>query len=139
MNARFYSEEIGRASLFKMLRSVFSKGLEALLIEFLVAGERAGLREDLWREVTGLMANQPFEKTAANWVRTHATAHQRRFHEIEQVTAVLRQLGIEPVMTAATATFFERAQTLGFAEKFGSTPPATMEEVVQFLNQQLPR
>jgi 3-hydroxyisobutyrate dehydrogenase-like beta-hydroxyacid dehydrogenase len=31
------------ASIIKMLRSVFSKGLEALLIEFLVAGERAGM------------------------------------------------------------------------------------------------
>jgi 3-hydroxyisobutyrate dehydrogenase-like beta-hydroxyacid dehydrogenase len=42
LNARFYSEEIGKASTFKMLRSVFSKGMEALLIEFLAAGERAG-------------------------------------------------------------------------------------------------
>ena len=48
LNARFYSEEIGKASMFKMLRSVFSKGMEALLIEFLVAAERGGIREDLW-------------------------------------------------------------------------------------------
>ena len=36
--------------MFKMLRSVFSKGMEALLIEFLVAAERAGIRADLWAE-----------------------------------------------------------------------------------------
>lgn len=136
LNARFYSEEVGKASMFKMLRSVFSKGLEALLIEFLVAGERAGIREDLWREVTELMANHPFEKTASNWVRTHATAHARRYHEMKQVANVLRQLAVEPIVTAATEAFFRRSGSLGLQEKFPATP-AAMEEVVRFFNERL--
>lgn len=136
LNARFYSEDIGKASMFKMLRSVFSKGLEALLIEFLVAGERAGIRDDLWREVTELMANHPFEKTAANWVRSHATAHARRYHEMKEVANVLRQLGLEPTVTAATEAFFQRSGSLGLQERFTATP-ATMDEVVQFFNERL--
>lgn len=136
LNARYYSETVGRASMFKMLRSVFSKGLEALLIEFLVAGERAGIRDDLWREVTGLMANQPFEKTASNWVRSHATAHARRHHEVQQVAGVLRQLGLEPVMTAATQAFFARSCRLGLAETFRQTP-AALDEVVRHFNERL--
>jgi 3-hydroxyisobutyrate dehydrogenase-like beta-hydroxyacid dehydrogenase len=136
LNARFYSETVGRASMFKMLRSVFSKGLEALLIEFLVAGERAGIRADLWREVTGLMADHPFESTAGNWVRSHATAHARRHQEVKQVAGVLRQLGLEPVMTAATERFFERSCALGLRQKFRETPEA-MDDVVRFLNERL--
>jgi 3-hydroxyisobutyrate dehydrogenase-like beta-hydroxyacid dehydrogenase len=131
LNARFYSEEIGRASMFKMLRSVFSKGMEALLIEFLVAGERAGIREDLWREVTALFANQPFDKVAANWVRSHASAHARRYHEMKQVAGVLRELGIEPTVTAATEAFFQRSGRLGL------TPAQSMDEVVRFFNESL--
>jgi 3-hydroxyisobutyrate dehydrogenase-like beta-hydroxyacid dehydrogenase len=130
-NARFYSEEIGKASMFKMLRSVFSKGMEALLIEYLVAGERAGIRDDLWREVTALFANQPFDKLAANWVRTHAGAHVRRYHEVRQVSSVLRELGIEPTITAATEAFFERSGRLGLE------PASNMEEVVRFFNKHL--
>jgi 3-hydroxyisobutyrate dehydrogenase-like beta-hydroxyacid dehydrogenase len=137
LNARFYSEEIGKASMFKMLRSVFSKGLEALLIEFFVAGERAGIRDDLWREVRRLMADHPFEQTAANWVRSHATAHARRCHEMKQVAGVLRQLGLDPVVTAATVAFFERSVTLGLEERFSATP-ATMDEVVRFFDERLP-
>jgi 3-hydroxyisobutyrate dehydrogenase-like beta-hydroxyacid dehydrogenase len=136
LNARYYSEEVGKASMFKMLRSVFSKGLEALLIEFLVAGERAGIRDDLWREVTELMANHPFEKTATNWVRSHATAHARRYHEMTQVANVLRQLGVEPTMTAATEAFFKRSGSLGLQEKF-TAAPAGMDEVVRFFNERL--
>jgi 3-hydroxyisobutyrate dehydrogenase-like beta-hydroxyacid dehydrogenase len=137
LNVRFYSEEIGKASMFKMLRSVFSKGLEALLIEFLAAGERAGIRGDLWREVTELMENHPFEKTASNWVRSHATAHERRHHEMKQVANVLRELGIDPVMTAATEAFFRRSGSLGLQGRF-SRPPASMDDVVRFFSERLP-
>ena len=136
LNVRFYSEEIGKASMFKMLRSVFSKGMEALLIEFLVAGERAGIREDLWREVTELFTAHPFEKTASNWVRSHATAHARRYHEMVQVASVLRQLGIAPTVTAATEAFFQRSGQLGLQEKFKTTP-ATMDDLVRFINERL--
>lgn len=137
LNARYYSPEIGKASLYKMLRSVFSKGLEALLIEFLVAGERAGIRADLWREVTELMADHPFEKTAGNWVRSHASAHARRHHEMKQVAGVLRHLGIEPTMTDATEAFFARSGSLGLEKRF-SAPAASVDEVVQFFNEALP-
>jgi 3-hydroxyisobutyrate dehydrogenase-like beta-hydroxyacid dehydrogenase len=131
LNVRFYSEEIGKASMFKMLRSVFSKGMEALLIEFLAAGERAGIRADLWTEVTTLFATQGFEKVAANWVRTHAGAHQRRYHEVQQVSGVLRELGIEPTVTAATEAFFARSGRLGLR------PAANMDEVVRAFNERL--
>ena len=137
LNARFYSEEIGKASTYQNLRSVFSKGLEALLIEFLVAGERAGIRADLWREVTELMANHPFEKTAANWVRTHASAHARRHHEMEQVADVLRGLGVEPTITAATVAFFERSGRLGLTPASASGE-AGMDEVIRMFNERLP-
>ena len=131
LNARFYSEEIGKASTFKMLRSVFSKGMEALLVEFLVAGERAGLRGDLWAEVTHLFATQPFEKVALNWVRTHSSAHARRHHEMKQVAEVLRGLGIEPIITAATERLFERSGELGIA------PAASADDVIRMFNERL--
>ena len=132
LNVRFYSAEIGRASTFKMLRSVFSKGLEALLLEFLVAGERAGIREDLWREVTDLFEANRFERVAANWVCSHAVAHERRHHEMVDVAGVLRRLGVDPVMTDATVAMFERSGKLGVKNGF-STRPERMEDVIRFL------
>ena len=137
LNARFYNEEVGKASMFKNLRSVFSKGLEALLIEFLVAGERAGIRADLWREVTELMANHPFERTAANWVRTHAQAHARRHHEMQQVAEVLRALGVQPIVTEATVAFFERSGRLGLQPVKGIGTDG-MDQVVQWFSERLP-
>jgi 3-hydroxyisobutyrate dehydrogenase-like beta-hydroxyacid dehydrogenase len=131
LNARFYSEELGKASMFKMLRSVFSKGMEALLIEFLVAGERAGIRQDLWTEVTTLFATQPFDKVALNWVRTHAGAHARRYDEVKQVTGVMRELGLDPTITSATEAFFKRSGSLGLA------PAQSADDVVRSFNEKL--
>ena len=136
LNVRFYSAEIGRASTFKLLRSVFSKGLEALLLEFLVAGERAGIRTDLWREVTELFDNNRFEKVASNWVCTHALAHERRHHEMVDVANVLRALGVDPVMTAATEAVFERSSALHVKDAFAARPEK-MDEVIRFLEARL--
>ena len=136
LNATFFSPELGKASTFKMLRSIFSKGLEALLIEFLAAGERAGMREALWKEVTSLLADNPFEKVAGNWVVSHVSAHERRYHEMVQVAEVMRAIGIEPVMTAATQEFFRRSGSLGLESDFPGKP-AGMDPVIRAFEERL--
>jgi len=136
LNVTFFSATTGQASTFKMLRSVFSKGLEALLIEFLTAGERAGMREDLWREVAGLLADNPFEKVADNWIVSHVSAYERRYHEMEQVTEVMRVLGMEPLMTAATQAFFLRSRSLGLDRAFPEKP-AAMDQVIRVFEERL--
>ncbi len=136
LNVRHYSDEIGRASTYKMLRSVFSKGLEALLIEFLVAGERAGMRAELWAEVVELLGRERFEKVATNWVCSHATAHERRWHEVVQVEKVLREIGAEPLMTSATEALFRRSVALGMRAAF-DTRPVSMDPVIRFLDERL--
>jgi 3-hydroxyisobutyrate dehydrogenase len=136
LNASYYSPEIGKASMFKMLRSIFSKGLEVLILEFLVAARRAGVEQDLWQNVVDFMTGNPFEAVAANWVRSHAVAHERRYHEMVQVAETMREIGVEPVMTAATEAFFRRSLALGFSEVFLQKPDS-VEEVIDFMDQRL--
>jgi 3-hydroxyisobutyrate dehydrogenase-like beta-hydroxyacid dehydrogenase len=132
LNTSFYGTAIGQASAFKLLRSVFSKGMEALLIEFLVAGRRAGLQEDLWSEVVELFAQNGFERVAENWVRTHGTACERRHHEVVQVAEEMRSLGLDPIMTEATEKVFRRSVDARLKEKFADKP-ATFESVISAL------
>lgn len=136
LNVRYYSPEIGRASTFKMLRSIFSKGLEALILELLIAGRRAGIHEDLWADVSAFMGSRPFDQIASNWLRTHATAYERRYHEMVQVTETMLALGIDPVMTAGTEAFFNRSRALGLDDAFPEMPRA-MDEVVAHMEKRL--
>ena len=136
LNVAAYSPQIGKASTFKMLRSVLSKGLEALLLEFLIAGRRAGLEGDLWRELVELTSAHPFDRTAANWIETHPLAHQRRYHEMVQVAETLRELSLEPLMTGATVAFFRRSLGLGLGDAFPARP-GSPDQVVAFMEQRL--
>jgi 3-hydroxyisobutyrate dehydrogenase-like beta-hydroxyacid dehydrogenase len=129
LNFNAYGEEIGKASSFKMLRSVFSKGLEALLVECLLAGRRAGVEEDLWREIVETIDAASFEQVGGNWVRTHGTAHARRYHEMVQVAGVLKELGVEAPMTAATVTLFERSTRLSLKDEFPKAPSQAGEVI----------
>jgi 3-hydroxyisobutyrate dehydrogenase-like beta-hydroxyacid dehydrogenase len=122
LNVGFYGAEIGRASTFKLLRSVFSKGMEALLLESLVAARRAGLGEDVWREIVETLDERPFVEVGGNWMRTHGSAHARRYYEMVQVEALLRELGIEPLLTGATTAFFERSTRLSLSSALPSGP-----------------
>ena len=133
-----YSDEIGKASAFKMLRSVFSKGLEALLVEFLMAGRKAGLDDHLWREVTELLGGDRFDRVARNWVCSHAVAHERRLHEMRQVGELLDELGLESIITDAATRFFERSTRLGLGAAF-ERRPAAMEETVDALAERISR
>ena len=133
LNFRDYGPEVGRASSFKMLRSVFSKGVEALLVECLLAGRRAGVESDLWREIVGTIDAAPFAEVGGNWVRTHGTAHARRFHEMVQVAELLASLGVDAPMTRGTVGLFERSTRLGLKESF-SSPPAAHADVIAALD-----
>jgi hypothetical protein len=115
-----------------MLRSIFSKGLEALLIEFLAAARTAGLEDDLWLEVAALFSGNSFEDVARNWVCSHALAHERRFHEMVQVADLLKEMNQDALMTNATLAFFERSTKLKLSKDFPSRPDR-MDDVVDGL------
>ena len=136
LHVSYYSPEIGKASMFKMLRSIFSKGLEALILELLIAGKRAGLEKDLWKDIADFMTRNPFDRVAPNWVRTHAVAYERRYHEMVQVAETMRELGVEPVMTSGTEAFFRRSLSLGLKDGFPEKP-SSMGAVIDFMEKRL--
>lgn len=126
LNVAFYGTEIGRASTYKLLRSVFSKGMEALLLETLLAARRAGVQDD----------EQQFKHVGGNWMRTHATAHVRRYYEMMQVRELVSELGIEPLMAQATTAFFERSIELALSKSF-PRDPLNHDEVLKALDKLL--
>jgi len=137
LESSVYSKEIGKASTFKMLRSIFSKGMEALVIELLLAGRKAGLEDDLWQEITALFSANSFGDVAGNWVCSHAVAHERRFHEMAQVADLLAQMKLDAIMTDATLAFFRRSTELKLSRNFARKPDQ-VNEVIEALMRRTP-
>lgn len=134
INLRYFSPRIGDASTAKMIRSIFSKGLECLLLEMLIAGRRAGNEDYVWKDVVDFMTKNPFERVAENWIRTHPTACERRYHEMIQVIETLEDIGVKPIMSRGTKEFFEHSLTLEVDEKF-SKKPDSIQQVIDFFSE----
>ncbi len=132
LRARFYSSEIGRASAFKMVRSVFSKGVETVLIETLVAARRTGIFDDIWQEIRATLAKDGVERMLETWIRSHAVSSERRYCEMREVGGFLEGLGLEPVLTRAAAEVFRRSNEAGIARHF-NREPERFAEVIEFL------
>ncbi len=132
LNAHFFSREIGRASMFKMVRSVFSKGLETLIIEMMEAAERAGIYEEVWDDICSFMEQKPFRQIGENWVCSHATAATRRYAEMLQVAETLEELGVKPVLTNASAEVFSRSAERKIEKDF-EKQPSDPKTVIRYL------
>lgn len=107
MDVRVVGDEAGVAATHKLLRSVFVKGLTAVLIEAMEAAEAAGLAEETWSTIVDQVssADEDFLVRLMEGTETHAA---RRLDEMEAAVSLLRDLGIRPTMTASTvATLHE--------------------------------
>jgi 3-hydroxyisobutyrate dehydrogenase-like beta-hydroxyacid dehydrogenase len=96
-NVRCVGEDVGRASMVKMIRSVMIKGQEALTAEMMLAAGRAGVTQ----EVLASLGQGWTERAAYNLERMQ-THGARRAAEMEQAALTLTSLGVEPLMTKGT-------------------------------------
>jgi 3-hydroxyisobutyrate dehydrogenase len=104
-------KEPGDASALKLLRSVFTKGLEALAVECLVAAEGQGLRNEVIDQLRDL-DETPIARFLDMLVRTHVLHAARRLQEVEQVQSLLSEAGYAADVTAGVHARFEKTRDL---------------------------
>ena len=100
-NVTVIGEQAGLASGRKLLRSVVTKGLAALLVEVGEAGDAHGDGEWVRDHVEGFLTALDREviERLISGTRRHA---RRRLTEMETVAEFLTDLGVEPHMARAT-------------------------------------
>jgi 3-hydroxyisobutyrate dehydrogenase-like beta-hydroxyacid dehydrogenase len=97
----------GLAATRKLLRSVFYKGMAASIVEALEAARAAGLED--W--LTGHIAEDLARQDASTLTRIVTGTRQhavRRGHEMAAAAEMLADLGVEPIMAAASQHLHER-------------------------------
>lgn len=110
---------IGDAAILKLLRTVLSKGLEALAVECLVAAEQAGVRTALY-DALGDIDATGFTGFLDLLVTSHVRHSPRRQLEVERAADQLRALGLSTTMTSAAGEVFSRS-----ACRRAAAPPPT--------------
>lgn len=122
--------EAGTAAAVKMLRSVVTKGMEALLVEALTAATLAGVRQETMRGLCDSMDATTFSKFLDMCVRSDVLHAERRAVEMDGVAAGLRELGFDPLMTAATTERLKVSARLGLREEFAQRSGYSADEVL---------
>ena len=108
----------GDAAALKLLRTVLTKGLEALGVECLIAAEQQGVRTELY-EVLGDIDEAGLTHFLNAVVRTHVLHAERRMHEIQRADAQLEQFGLPSLLMEASEQRFALT-----AKALTQSPPA---------------
>ncbi len=132
--ARVLASRVGDASAVKILRTVVTKGIEALAVECLVAAHRQGLVAEVLDNFSDIDA-QGFAGFLETLTVTHLVHAKRRLEEIERAALNLRETEIEPLMTEATHRSHERTCDAGVSPADGAKP--SLEEALKILSERV--
>ncbi len=98
-----FSDEVGPASATKMCRSVLIKGLEALLTESMLAARLYGVEATVLDSLSDLLPVGDWHKLARYMISRSLEHGTRRAEEMREVAHTVRDAGVEPLMSSATA------------------------------------
>lgn len=128
-------EEIGQASVIKMTRSIFMKGLESILCESMVAAHRAGVHQRVLDSIQKTFPGLDWRQVATYHMGRVAQHARRRADEMESVADTVGELGLEPFMSAGAACRLDWASRIGLKDRFSAAMPETLEEFLEAVDE----
>ena len=109
-SVRVVGGQPGDAAALKLLRSIYTKGTEALAMECLVTAQQMGLREQL-HAVLQDIDETPLRALMESMVRTHIPHSARRRNEVAEARQQMARNGLTPIaLTAVEALFADTAR-----------------------------
>lgn len=133
MNIKYLGDQVGQASAYKVIRSIFTKSLESCVIETMHAARKYGIAEELFESIVEFVSGEPTDETLALMVRTNVVHAKRRGDEIAEIAEMLKNDGLDNSMaTGATKKLYWLA-SLGLKEKFNSKKAESMYDVIDAL------
>ncbi|HYX66355.1 MAG TPA: DUF1932 domain-containing protein [Burkholderiales bacterium] len=120
MKMELVSAEVGQASAIKMFRSIVIKGMEALMVESMLAASEYRVEERVLASLKETFPTLDWEKLSGYMIERVVSHGKRRAAEMREVAETLKGIGIEPLMAAATAERQQWVAELGVKERLGA-------------------
>jgi len=124
----------GRSSLVKLIRSVFTKGRDALILEMLLAARRYDLESVVLESFAGKGERVTFPELANRVLGSLALYADRRAAELDICAEILLAGDVDPVMTKAGAARLRRMGRLDLRSRFANERPGSLVEVLDALD-----
>lgn len=131
MNITYINDNAGSSSSMKMFRSIFMKGMTALLTETLLAAYQAGVCDEVMDSITKTLTEKTPEQLANLLINRTAVAAQRRVSEMKDVKATLEAMELPAFATEGTINRLQWFCDLGLKEYFNAISPADYHDVLR--------
>lgn len=95
--------EIGRASATKLCRSIVIKGMEALMVDFSLASERAGVMPAVLASLQASYPGMDWENLAKTMMSRVSQHGIRRAAEMREASRMIAELGLDGSLASAIA------------------------------------
>ncbi|HEY9532863.1 MAG TPA: prephenate dehydrogenase/arogenate dehydrogenase family protein [Burkholderiales bacterium] len=139
MKMDFVSGEVGQASAIKMFRSIMIKGLEALVLESMLAASEYRVEERVLASLKETFPTLDWEKLSGYMLERVVSHGKRRAAEMREVAETLKAIGIEPLMAGATAARQQWVADLQVKEQLGARKTEDRAELVHAIRRALAR
>jgi 3-hydroxyisobutyrate dehydrogenase-like beta-hydroxyacid dehydrogenase len=131
MKLDFVSAEVGQASAIKMFRSIMIKGLEALVLESMLAASEYRVEERVLASLKETFPTLDWEKLAGYMIERVVSHGKRRAAEMREVAETLKGIGLEPLMAGATAARQQWLADLEVKKQLGGRKTEDRAELVR--------
>ncbi len=121
----------GQASLVKLLRSVYMKGRDALIVEMLVAARRHGVEETVVASIGGPAEQVPFVELATRVMGSLTLYAERRAAELTAAAELVAEVGLEPLIADAAAARLRWMSDLHIRDAFAGARPQDRDAVLR--------
>jgi 3-hydroxyisobutyrate dehydrogenase-like beta-hydroxyacid dehydrogenase len=131
MKMEFVSAEVGQASAIKMFRSIMIKGLEALVLESMLAASEYKVEERVLASLKETFPSLDWEKLSGYMIERVVSHGKRRAAEMREVAETLSGIGLEPIMASATAARQQWLADLDVKKNFKDRKTENRAELVR--------
>lgn len=108
----------GDASAMKLIRSVLTKGLAAILLESMEAARRRNILDEVAGDISDTLNEIPFEKIIRRYICGTAVHCERRLHEMKDCLELLQAMNSTDRMTRTTINMLRDMVKTGMPQKF---------------------
>lgn len=131
MKMEFVSAEVGQASAIKMFRSIMIKGLEALVLESMLAASEYKVEARVLASLQETFPSLDWEKLSGYMIERVVSHGRRRAAEMREVAETLSGIGLEPIMASAAAARQQWLADLDVKETFKERKTEDRAELVR--------
>lgn len=119
----------GEASRIKLARSVFMKGLEALIVESFLFARKCGIEDRIMDSITNSMDKESFRSMAERMAGADLVHSERRSFEVGEAIELMKEVGVEPIVASGVKERLAHTAALGMNKELGGVAPKKIEEV----------